>query len=153
MQEVRFKAALDALSDAAQTTVILVTRPDNGAMAEAAHTSGELHELGLNNQRLAINGVFHASERGDAVACAIEDLGQQALDAIPASLRALPQDHVPLRAFDTVGLSALRALLTAGAGPAPCPRPRLHKAVNASRPGRAGRPAGRRRTRADHGDG
>ena len=121
MQEVRFKAALDALSDAAQTTVILVTRPDKGAMAEAAHTSGELHELGLNNQRLAINGVFHASERGDAVACAIEDLGQQALDAMPASLRALPQDHVPLRAFDTVGLPALRALLTAGAGPAPLP--------------------------------
>ncbi|MBT9597154.1 MAG: arsenical pump-driving ATPase [Vitreoscilla sp.] len=121
MQEVRFKAALDALSDPAKTTVILVTRPDQGSIAEAAHTSGELHELGLNNQRLAINGVFHASERTDAVACAIEDLGQQALDAIPASLRALPQDRVPLRAFDTVGLPALRALLTTGAGPIAAP--------------------------------
>ena len=117
MQEVRFKAALDALSDPAKTTVILVTRPDKGAIAEAARTSDELRELGLNNQRLAINGVFHASERSDAVACAIEDLGQQALDAMPASLRALPQDRVPLRAFDTVGLPALRALLTTGAGP------------------------------------
>lgn len=116
MQEVRFKAALDALSDPAQTTVILVTRPDRGAINEAAHTSEELRELGLNNQRLAINGVFHASERTDAVACAIEDLGQQALEAMPATLRALPQDRVPLRAFDTVGLAALRALLT-GAGP------------------------------------
>jgi len=121
MQEVRFKAALDALSDAAQTTVILVTRPDKGAIAEAARTSGELHELGLNNQRLAINGVFHASDRTDAVACAIEDLGQQALDAMPASLRALPQDRVPLRAFDTIGLSALRALLTTRAGPITVP--------------------------------
>ncbi len=117
MREVRFKTALDALSDPAKTTVILVTRPDKGAIAEVAHTSGELHELGLTNQRLAINGVFHASERSDAVACAIEDLGQQALDAMPASLRALPQDRVPLRAFDTVGLPALRALLTPGAGP------------------------------------
>ncbi len=116
MQEVRFKAALDTLSDPAQTTVILVTRPDRGAINEAAHTSEELRELGLNNQRLAINGVFHASERTDAVACAIEDLGQQALDAMAATLRALPQDRVPLRAFDTVGLAALRALLT-GAGP------------------------------------
>ena len=71
----------------------------------------------LNNQRLAINGVFHASERTDAVACAIEALGQQALDAMPESLRALPQDRVPLRAFDMVGLPALRALLTTGAGP------------------------------------
>ena len=121
MQEVRFKAALDALSDPAKTTVILVTRPDEGAIVEAAHTAGELHELGLNNQRLAINGVFHASERSDAVACAIEDLGQQALDAMPASLRALPQDRVPLRPFDTVGLPALRALLTAGAGPIAAP--------------------------------
>ena len=116
MQEVRFKAALDALSDPASTTVILVTRPDRGAIAEAAHTSSELHALGLNNQRLAINGVFHASERTDAVACAIEALGQEALDAMPPSLRELPQDQVPLRAFDMVGLVALRALLTPGAG-------------------------------------
>jgi arsenite-transporting ATPase len=115
MQEARFKAALEALSDPAKTTVILVTRPDQGAIAEAAHTSGELRELGLNNQRLAVNGVFRASERTDAVACAIETLGQQALDAMPSSLRALPQDRVPLRAFDTVGLPALRALLTPGA--------------------------------------
>lgn len=117
MHELRFKAALDALSDPAKTTVILVTRPDKGAINEAARTSGELHELGLNNQRLAINGVFHATERTDAVACAIEDLGQQALDAMPSLLRALPQDRVPLRAFDTVGLPALRALLSAGAEP------------------------------------
>ncbi|MGZ7290995.1 ArsA-related P-loop ATPase, partial [Streptococcus pyogenes] len=72
MQEVRFKAALDALSDPAKTTVVLVTRPDRGAIAEAARTSSELRELGLHNQRLAINGVFHASDRGDAVARAIE---------------------------------------------------------------------------------
>ncbi|WP_371130529.1 TRC40/GET3/ArsA family transport-energizing ATPase [Polaromonas sp.] len=86
MQEQRFKAALDALGDATKTTVVLVTRPDKGAIAEAAHTSVELQQLGLHNQRLAINGVFHASERSDAVARAIEDLGQQALDAMPAVL-------------------------------------------------------------------
>ena len=120
MQELRFKAALDALSDPAKTTVILGTRPDKGAIAEAAHTSAELHELGLNNQRLAINGVFHASGRKDAVACAIEDLGQQALGAMPTSLRTLPQGRVPLRAFDTVGLPALRALLDIGAEMTPC---------------------------------
>jgi len=117
MQEVRFKAALEALSDASKTTVILVTRPDKGAITEAARTSEELHELGLHNQRLAINGVFHASDRTDAVACAIEDLGQQALADMPTSLRGLPQDLVPLRPFDTVGLSALRALLAPGTSP------------------------------------
>ncbi len=112
MQEARFKAALDALSDPARTTVVLVTRADQGAMAEAARTSDELRELGLNNQRLAINGVFHASDHTDLVANAIEALEQQALVDMPTSLRALPQDQVPLRAFDTVGLPALRALLS-----------------------------------------
>ncbi|MCU0921404.1 MAG: arsenical pump-driving ATPase [Burkholderiaceae bacterium] len=115
MQEVRFKTALDALSDPAQTTVILVTRPDKSAMDEAERTSEELHALGLNNQRLVVNGVFHASERTDAVACAIDDLGQQALHEMPESLSALPQDQVPLRPFDTVGLPALRSLLGANA--------------------------------------
>ena len=118
MQEVRFKAALDALSDPARTTVILVTRPDPGAIAEAARTSDDLRELGLNNQRLAINAVFHASDRSDPVARSIEELGQRALADMPASLRALPQDQVPLRPFDTVGLPALRALLKPGAEPA-----------------------------------
>lgn len=111
MQEARFQAALKALSDPALTTVVLVTRPDKGAIAEAARTSADLCELGINNQRLAINGVFNASTRSDAVACAIEDLGQVALAEMPAALQALPQDRVPLRAFDTVGLPALRALL------------------------------------------
>ena len=119
MQETRFKAALDALSDPKRTTVVLVTRPDKGAMEEAARTSEELHALGLNNQRLAINGIFHASESTDAVATAIEALGQQALAEMPRSLCTLPQDRVPLRAFDTVGLPALRALLGADATPPP----------------------------------
>ncbi len=113
MQEVRFKAALAALSDPTQTTVVLVTRPDAGAIAEAARTSEELQALGLSNQRLVVNGVFHASARDDAIACAIENLGLQALAAMPPHLQALPQDQVPLRAFDMVGLGALRALLQA----------------------------------------
>jgi arsenite-transporting ATPase len=117
MQEERFKAALEALSDPLKTTVILVTRPDKGAMAEAARTSEELHGLGLDNQRLAINGVFHASERTDAVACAIEDLGQQALDDMPRSLRALlapgsspVTPHPMAAATNTTPLQGLDAL-------------------------------------------
>lgn len=111
MQELRFKAALDALSNPAITSVVLVTRPDTGAIAEASRTSDELKELGLNNQRLVVNGVFHASNKTDVVANAFEVLGTQALKEMPGNLRTLPQDQVPLRAFDTVGLPALRALL------------------------------------------
>jgi arsenite-transporting ATPase len=129
MQEARFKAALDALMNPALTTVILVTRPDKGAIAEAARTSEELHQLGLDNQRLAINGVFHASDHSDAVARAIEEVGQQAVDSMPESLRALPQDVVPLRSFDTVGLPALRALLTHSAGPVAALAPPVNHTV------------------------
>jgi len=117
MQEIRFKAALDALSNPALTSVVLVTRPDKGAIAEASRTSEELRELGLNNQRLVVNGVFHASNKADEVANAFEALGTQALDEMPDNLRKLPQDQVPLRAFDTVGLPALRALLVSSKQP------------------------------------
>ncbi len=122
MQEARFNAALAALSDPALTTVVLVTRPDPRPMQEAARTALELRALGLANQRLAINGVFHACRPGqDAVADAIESLGRQAMDQMPDALAQLPRDEVPLRAFDTVGLPALRALLAGGAVPLSAP--------------------------------
>jgi arsenite-transporting ATPase len=88
-------------------------------MMEAARTAEELRSLGLGNQRLAINGVFHASGPDDATANAIEVLGRQAMEQMPDALAQLPHDEVPLRAFDTVGLAALRALL--GDAPAPAP--------------------------------
>lgn len=114
MQELRFKAALDALSNPALTTVVLVTRPEKGAIVEASRTSDELKALGLSNQWLVVNGLFRATDKQDAVASAMESLGRQAIDEMPQNLRALHQDQVPLRAFDTVGLPALRALLHSG---------------------------------------
>jgi len=117
MQEVRFKAAVVALSDPALTTVVLVTRPEKGAIVEASRTSGELRSLGLGNQWLVMNGVFRASDRTDAVAIAMESLGQKAIAELPQNLRTLGQDQVPLRSFDTVGLPALRALLSADMPP------------------------------------
>ena len=119
MQEARFNAALQALSDPALTTVVLVTRPDPRPMQEAARTAEELSQLGLGNQRLAVNGVFHAIGADDPIAQAIEALGRQALRDMPDALARLPRDEVPLRAFDTVGLPALRALLQGGDVAAP----------------------------------
>jgi arsenite-transporting ATPase len=123
MQEARFNAALKALSDPTLTTVVLVTRPDPRPMREAARTAEELSLLGLSNQRLAVNGVFHALSASDPVAQAIEQLGREALETMPDALARLPRDEVPLRAFDTVGLPALRALLQGGDLPAPTNRP------------------------------
>ncbi len=111
-QEARFRQAMVALTDAARTTVVLVTLPDRSAIAEAARTALELSALGLTRQHLAINCVFHASLRDDAVAVALEALGQRALAELPPELAGLARDEVPLRPFDTVGLPALRALLS-----------------------------------------
>jgi arsenite/tail-anchored protein-transporting ATPase len=57
------------------------------------------------------------------VACAIEALGQQALERHAGSAARCRSDEVPLRAFDTVGLPALRALLGGGPAPAAPPAP------------------------------
>ena len=48
------------------------------------------------------------------MAAAIEAQGQQALDGMPDALRTLPQDTVPLRPRDNMGVAALRALLSPG---------------------------------------
>jgi arsenite-transporting ATPase len=111
MQEERFQAALAALGDPSRTTIVLVTRPDKGAIREAARTSAELRALGLGNQRLAINGVFEANDASDPIARSIAALGQKALAELPEALRSLPQDRVPLRSYDMVGLKALRQVL------------------------------------------
>lgn len=112
MQEDRFRAALAALGNPGQTSIVLVTRPDKAAIREAARTSGELAELGLSNQLLAVNGVFTASDPADAVARAMERLCTEALGNIPPPLAALPRVQVPLRSFDMVGLTALRQVLS-----------------------------------------
>ncbi len=110
MQEERFKAALATLSDPTLTSIVLVTRADSGAVREAARTSDELRALGLGNQRLVLNGVFHASGEGDAVADGLARDHAAVIATLPANLAALPRDEVPLRSFDMVGLPALRAL-------------------------------------------
>lgn len=112
MQESRFQAALKTLSDPAHTTVVLVARPEKGAIAEAAKTSEELKSLGLSNQRLVVNAVFRATDPKDEIAVSLERVGAEALSSMPPSLDALPRDSVPLRPFDTVGLASLRNLLS-----------------------------------------
>jgi arsenite-transporting ATPase len=107
MQEKLFNQALAALNDASVTTIVLVARPEIGALEEAARTSSELRDLGLANQRLVLNVVFQASQSHDRIGDALDALGKKALAAMPEALCRLPTDHVPLRAVDSVGFPAL----------------------------------------------
>ncbi|HQR32880.1 MAG TPA: arsenical pump-driving ATPase [Blastocatellia bacterium] len=110
-QQEKYAATVAALSNAAQTTLVLVTRPDQSSIKEAERTSIELEELGLRNQFLIINGVFHATDHTDAVALALEQRGEKALAAMPERLQTLPQMQISLRGYNIVGIDALRSLL------------------------------------------
>jgi arsenite/tail-anchored protein-transporting ATPase len=116
MQEERFRRAMQALADPRTTSVVLVARPETSTLREAARTATELHELGLGNQRLVVNGVLQPVTE-DEVAQALAREGAEALARMPAILQGVPRDEVPLRAFDMVGVPALRALLGATAEP------------------------------------
>jgi arsenite-transporting ATPase len=118
MQETRFAAALDALGDGGRTTIVLVARPDRAALREVDRTSAELEALGIKNQQLVVNAVFEATNRTDPVALALEERGREALREMPPRLHGLPRMQIPLRAFNMVGLPALRALLDDGASAA-----------------------------------
>ncbi|WP_371422198.1 TRC40/GET3/ArsA family transport-energizing ATPase, partial [Tardiphaga sp.] len=113
-QEERFRKAMAALCDPAATTVILVTRPEQGAIAEAGRTSTELATLGLGNQHLVVNGLFRASDPSDATAASLEAQGREALAEMPVVLRKLPRDDIALCPFEMMGLDALRSVLCSG---------------------------------------
>ena len=104
-----YAATVQSLADASMTTVVLVSRPERSALAEAERTRGELADLGVTNQHVIINGVFKAHNGEDAVASAMERRGQSALAGIPAGLAALRRTEVPLQSFGLVGIPALRA--------------------------------------------
>ncbi len=118
-QRSQYRAAVDALTDAGRIRLILVTRPQQTALREVAHTHQELAMIGPKGMHLVINGIFPPGEIGnDPLAAAIVRREQATLSAIPATLHTLPCDHVTLKPFDLVGFDALRCLLDTGPPPA-----------------------------------
>lgn len=106
-----YKAAVEALADGERTGLVLVARAEETALAEAERTRGELSELGVAGQWLAINGVLADPDRRDPLAAAYADQAAKALAAMPEGLATLPREEVPLRPYESQGLGALRALL------------------------------------------
>jgi arsenite-transporting ATPase len=117
-QRVIYENGVAALADGQRTTLVLVSRAQKAALAEAERTSGELAAIGVRHQRLILNGLFKASG-SDPVALALEGRESQALTASASFLARLPVTEVPLRAYNLIGLPALRALVQDGAGPLP----------------------------------
>jgi arsenite-transporting ATPase len=106
-----YAATVAQLADAQQTTVVLVSRPETSALREAERTRGELADLGIANQVLAINGLFQAKQGNDAIADAMTQRANKALESMPESLAALPRYVTPFVALGMVGITALRSLI------------------------------------------
>lgn len=112
-----YSATVEALADPALTTLMLVSRPEESALKEAARSSEELRELGVRNQRLVLNGLFSATRGGDMIADALEKRGVEALREVPEELAGLPRVEIPFVVHPPVGLEGLRLLALAQPGP------------------------------------
>ena len=109
-QQTLYQDTVKALGDPLVTTLVLVARAEGTALREAARTSGELAELGVANQHLVINGVFHTTEQSDVVAIAMQRRGESAMALIPDAIKKLPTTIVPLCGGGILGIEALRTL-------------------------------------------
>ncbi|MGQ4380993.1 arsenical pump-driving ATPase [Streptomyces sp. SAS_267] len=109
-QQEQYHQAVGELGNPARTTMALVSRPESGALAEAARAGAELKALGIRNQRLIVNGLFSRPLAGDSVAQALAARQEAALDPLPRQLREVPAVSVALSAADLTGVPALRAL-------------------------------------------
>jgi len=109
-QKAIYDRAVSTLKDPNQTALVLVARADELSLNEAAKAGAELRELGLQNQRLMVNAVFHTTQPTDPLAAALEQAGENALANMPAALTDLPRSLIPFRPLGAVGLGRVRAI-------------------------------------------
>ncbi len=109
-QQKLYQDTVKALGDPKVTTLVLVARAEGTALREAARTSKELAGLGVENQHLVINGVFHATDTNDPYALAMQRRGETAMDSIPAGIEHLPRTSIPLSGGEVLGIESLRSL-------------------------------------------
>lgn len=103
---------LSLLSACAQrTTVVLVSRPEQSALQEAARASAELKALGIANQRLVLNGALQQAT-DDVIARAMMARQQAAFQVLPQIFHGTSIVAVPLVASNLTGTAALRDLAT-----------------------------------------
>lgn len=115
-QKALYDASLNALTDPSTTTLVLVSRPDRTALAEAERSRSELAQIGVVNQILLLNGIFVAQDRTDSASSALEARGKEALAAMPPELSRLRRFEVPLLPFAPMGVQNLRAVFDGASG-------------------------------------
>lgn len=107
-QQLIYQQTVAALSDSRATRLVLVTRPENSAFREAARTSVEMENLGIENQVLIVNGAFTSQTISDRTAQAMQVRCDKAIASMPQRLLSLRRTTVPLAPLELVGIAALR---------------------------------------------
>ena len=102
-----YKNAVSNLADPEKTTLILVSKPEMGPLAEAERSSLELSDLGINNQLLVINSVL--GEASDEVSEKLYDNQLSAMKNMPIGLKKFITFTIPLRSYNILGLDNIRA--------------------------------------------
>ena len=105
-----YEKAVETLSNASQTTLILVTRPQASPLIEAERASEELLKLGIENQKLVGNGLLINPD--DAISQVIYSEQQNDLKEMPEPLSKFDTYYIPLRPYNVTGVDKLQILLS-----------------------------------------
>lgn len=104
-----YAEAVKTLADGDLTTLLLISRPEETPLNEAARASKELAVLGVNNQVLIMNSLL--ANYDDPISQNMFEKQQQALSKIPKDLKKIRTYSVPMRAYNITGIENVRALL------------------------------------------
>lgn len=104
-----YEKAVKTLADEKQTTLILVTRPQKAPLVEAERASEELLKLGIENQKLVVNGLLEVYD--DAISEEIHAEQQNDLNNMPETLTKFETFYILLRSYNVTGIDRLQILL------------------------------------------
>jgi len=130
-----YARAVQTLRDPSMSRIVLVTRPEEGALLEASRAGKDLKAEGIHEQHLIINGLFQCDPAvSDPLAESFEARGRAALDRMPVDLKNLPGDTRPFTPGGLLGADALRRYLDGSPPPPPpadLPSPPEHESLQA----------------------
>lgn len=105
-----YSLAVETLANAEMTTLLLVTRPQEGPLVEANRASEELRALGVENQKLIVNGLLENPT--DTISQTYYDIQQESLKQMPENLKNLPTFEIPLRPYNLASIESIGLLLS-----------------------------------------
>jgi len=107
-----YEQALLHLRNPEQTRVVVVSRPEDGALREADRAVGELRSEGIEGLYLVVNGLFEAENNEDPLAASWADRARNSLErSLSPTLSALPQCTRPFTPGGLLGPASLRNFL------------------------------------------